>query len=266
MFHWITEHRRRRLLAQPFPAAWAEILEREVTVLRRLDPSLHPRLRELVQVFVHEKNWEGCGGLVLTDEHRVIIAAQACLLLAGVPHHDLFASAISILVYPSAVVVPRRRAGVLERLSTAPAVETPILGQAFQRGAVIIAWDRALAGARDEGGDNNVVLHEFAHEIDMHDGAADGTPPLADTAHRRAWVAACEPAFLALRAATERGEHTFLRDYAATNEAEFFAVATEAYFMRPRALATAMPALFGVLREFYQVELLPRSGSEALST
>lgn len=262
MFHWITEHRRRRLLAQPFPVAWAELLEREVTVLRRLDPSLQPRLRDLVQVFVHEKNWEGCGGLALTDAHRVIIAAQACLLLVGVHHHDLFAGAISILVYPSTVIVPRRRPGVLERPPTAPSVETAILGQAFQHGAVIIAWDRALAGARDEDGDDNVVLHEFAHEIDMHDGAADGTPPLADTAHRRAWVAACEPAFLELRAATERGERTFLREYAATNEAEFFAVATEAYFMRPRALARAMPALFGVLRDFYQVELLPRGESD----
>jgi len=211
---------------------------------------------------VHEKNWEGCGGLALTEAHRVIIAAQACLLLVGVHQHDLFADAMSILVYPSTVIVPRRRQGVLELPPTAPAVETAILGQAFQRGAVIIAWDRALAGARDEDGDDNVVLHEFAHEIDMHDGAADGTPPLADTAHRRAWIAACEPAFLELRAATERGERTFLRDYAATNEAEFFAVATEAYFTRPRALAGAMPALFGVLRDFYQVELLPRGESD----
>jgi len=169
-----------------------------------------------------------------------------------------------IRAYPSTVIIPRRRPGVFERSPTAPAVETPILGQAFPHGAVIIAWDRALAGARDEDGDDNVVLHEFAHEIDMHDGATDGTPPLADTAHRRAWVAACEPAFLALRAATERGERAFLRDYAATNEAEFFAVATEAYFMRPRALARAMPALFGVLRDFYQVELLPRGSSSGL--
>jgi MtfA peptidase len=266
MFHWITEHRRRRLLEQPFPTAWTELLEREVTVLRRLDPSLHARLCDLVQVFVHEKNWEGCGGLALTERHRVIIAAQACLLLVGVNHHDLFAEAISILVYPSTVILPQRRQGVFELPPTAPAVETAILGQALKSGAVIIAWDRAVAGARDEDGHDNVVWHEFAHEIDMHDGAADGTPPLADNAHRRAWVAACEPAFLELRAATERGERTFLRDYAATNEAEFFAVATEAYFIRPRALATAMPTLFGVLRDFYQVELLPRGEHPDLDT
>ncbi|MBA3540080.1 MAG: zinc-dependent peptidase [Deltaproteobacteria bacterium] len=259
MFHWIIERRRRHLLEQPFPGEWAAILERNVAVLGRLEPALHPRLRDLTQVLIDEKNWEGCGGLELTDEHRVTIAAQASMLLVGINNHDLFAEAVSILVYPSTMVAPRRPHGVFEIPPTAPEVASPLLGQAFKKGAVIIAWDRALAGARDADGQDNVVFHEFAHEIDMHDGPIDGTPPLADERRRRAWVAACEPAFLALRAAVERGEDTFLGDYAATNEAEFFAVATEAYFVRPRALATAMPALFAVLREFYQVELVPRA-------
>jgi Mlc titration factor MtfA (ptsG expression regulator) len=260
MFHWFTERRRRHLLEQPFPAAWAEILERDVTVLRRLDPSLHQRLRDLTQVFIDEKHWEGCGGLELTDEHRVTIAAQACLLLVGVNNHDLFSEAVSILVYPSTVVIPRRAQRVFEVPPTAPELETPILGQAFKAGAVVIAWDRARAGAQDHDGHHNVVLHELAHEIDMHDGPIDGTPPLPDETRRRAWIAACEPAFLELRAAVARGEHTFLDAYAATNEAEFFAVATESYFTRPRAMAHAMPALFAVLRDFYQVELAPRAG------
>jgi Mlc titration factor MtfA (ptsG expression regulator) len=260
MFHWLTERRRRHVLEQPFPAAWNEILDREVTLLQRLDSALHPRLRELVAVFIAEKHWEGCGGLELTDEHRVVIAAQACVLLVGINNHDLFAEAVTILVYPSTVVIPRRTQGVFEIPPTKPAVETPILGQAFKAGAVVIAWDRALAGAHDEDDHANVVMHELAHEIDMHDGPVDGTPPLPDAGRRRAWAAACEPAFLELRAAVERGEHTFLGDYAATNEAEFFAVATEAYFTRARALAKALPALFGVLRDFYQVELAPRAG------
>ena len=261
MLHWLTERRRRHILEHPFPAAWTEILEREVPLLRRLDRSLHPRLHELVQVFIHEKHWEGCGGLALTDEHRVVIAAQACVLLVGVNHHDLFAEAVSILVYPSTVIIPQRSAGVFEAPSTMPATDTAILGQAFKRGEVIIAWDRALAAAHDADGHDNVVMHELAHEIDMHDGPADGTPPLPDAAHRRAWVAACEPAFLELRAAIARGSHGFLRDYAATNEAEFFAVATESYFMRPAALARAMPALFAVLRDFYRVELAAREAA-----
>lgn len=262
MFHWFTERRRRHILEQPFPAAWMEILERDVTLLRRLDPALYPRLRDLIQVFIDEKHWEGCGGVELTDEHRVTIAAQACLLLVGINDHDLFAEAVSILVYPSTVIIPPRAPRVFEVLPTAPALDTPILGQAFKRGAVIIAWDAALAGAHDAAGHDNVVLHEFAHEIDMHDGPIDGTPPLAGATQRRAWIAACEPAFLELRSAIERGAHTFLSDYAATSEAEFFAVATESYFTRPRALARAMPALFAVLREFYRVELEPRSGEQ----
>lgn len=257
MFHWFTDRRRRHLLEQPFDPAWRQILERDVKILRRLDPSLHPRLRDLTQVFIDEKRWEGCGGLVLTDEHRVTIAAQACLLLVGVNNHDLFAEATSILVYPSGMVAPPRPHGVFESPPTAPEEETAILGQAFRRGPVIIAWDRARAGARDEDGHRNVVFHEFAHEIDMHDGPTDGTPPLPSERSRRAWIAACEPAFLELRAAVERGAHTFLGDYAATNEAEFFAVATESYFTRPRAMAAAMPAPFAVLRDFYQFQLQP---------
>jgi Mlc titration factor MtfA (ptsG expression regulator) len=260
MFHWLTERRRRHLLEQPFPPAWRDVLERDVTLLRRLDPSLHQRLRDLIQVLVAEKHWEGCGGVELTDAHRVAIAAQACLLLVGVNDHDLFAEVGSILVYPSTVVVPPRRRGVFEMPATAPETETPILGQAFKHGPVIIAWDRALAGAGDQDGHRNVVLHEFAHEIDMHEGPIDGTPPLPDRARVRAWVSACEPAFLELRAAVERHERSFLDDYAATNEAEFFAVATESYFTRPRAMADAMPGLFGVLRDFFQVELRPRAG------
>ncbi|MDB4954131.1 MAG: hypothetical protein JWO36_1700 [Myxococcales bacterium] len=260
MFHWLTERRRRHVLEKPFPGTWAKILDRDVTLLRRLDPALHPRLRELVQVFVAEKHWEGCGGVEVTDQHRVVIAAQACMLLVGINNHDLFSEAVSILVYPSTVVIPHRERGVFEVPPTAPSTETPILGQAFKAGAVVIAWDRALAGARDSDDHANVVMHELAHEIDMHDGPTDGTPPLPSATRRRAWAAACEPAFLELRAAVERGEHTFLGDYAAINEAEFFAVATEAYFTRPRALARALPALFGVLRDFYQVELAPRAG------
>ncbi|MEO7732609.1 MAG: M90 family metallopeptidase [Kofleriaceae bacterium] len=257
MFHWLTERRRRQLLEQPFPEAWTEIMERAVPMVRRLDIELHDRLRDLIHVFVHEKHWEGCGGLELSDEHRVVIATQACMLLVGVNDHDLFAGAISILVYPSTVVIPRRVPGVFELPPTIPAQEAAILGQAFKHGAVILAWDRAAAGARDADEPNNVVLHEFAHEIDMHDGAADGTPPLVSAGARRTWVAACEPAFLALRAATERGELAFLDAYGATNEAEFFAVATESYFARPRAMAEAMPALFAVLRAFFRVELAP---------
>ncbi len=261
MFHWLTQRRRRHLLEQPFPADWDAILDRNVTMLHRLDPALRRRHRDLTQVLIAEKNWEGCGGLELTDEHRVTVAAQACVLLVGSNEHDLFAECQSVLVYPSTVLTPKRGTSVFERRPVMPGVQQPIIGEATRTGAVVIAWDRALRGGRDEDGPHNVVLHEFAHEIDMHDGPVDGTPPLSDRTDLRAWVATCEPAFLALREAVERGEPTFLDAYGATNEGEFFAVATEAYFTRPREMAEAMPALFRLLRAFYRVALSPRTAN-----
>jgi hypothetical protein len=251
MLHWLTERRRRHLLETPFPAAWQAILDADVALDARLDPPLRQRLRELTQVFLAEKRWEAAGGLELTDQHRVVIAALACTLLLGRNSHDLYAEVETIIVYPSVVVIPGRDEAPRGEVARG---ETPILGQAFRRGPVLLAWDHVLAAAHGVG-HGNVVFHEFAHKIDMHDGPTDGTPPLDARAERRAWAAAFEPAFLTHQADVAAGRHTFLGDYAATNEAEVFAVATEAYFMRPRALAEELPEVYAQLRGFYRVEV-----------
>jgi Mlc titration factor MtfA (ptsG expression regulator) len=257
MFGWLTERRRKRLLEQPFPAEWTAILEDNVAAYKLLDEGEQQHLRDLVQVFIAEKHWEGAGGLELTDEIRVTIAGTGCQLLLG-RSHDLFSEVVSIVVYPSAVIVPEQERSIFDSGARPSEGDTPVLGVAHRGGALVLAWDSALRGARDPKDGHNVVIHELAHKIDFLDGTADGTPPLPDGSARRAWIEAFAPAFLAHRERAERGQRSFLDDYAITNEAEYFAVATEAFFEKPRALARELPDVYAALRQFYSLDLAAR--------
>lgn len=251
MFGWLTERRRRKLAEQPFPPEWEAILDEDVAIWRRIDDAaVRERLRDLIVVFLDEKRFEGCGGLELEDRHRVIIAALACVLLLG-REHALYEDVESILVYPSTMVSPARTPGVFERGGVVDEAGTAILGEAHLRGPVILAWDDVLTGARGAGR-RNVVFHELAHKIDMVDGTIDGTPPLSDRDARRDWATVCSKEYLELRERVDAGKRSFLDDYGATNEAEFFAVATEAYWCQPSKLRRAEPQLFEVLAAFYQ--------------
>ena len=257
MLRWLTERRRRHILENPFPPEWDEVLRRNVAAYALLDDDERARLRQLVQVFIAEKHWEGCGGLQLTDEIKVTIAGTGCLMLLG-REHDLFGEVLSILVYPSSVVVPEQQRSIFDPGVSAGRGETPVLGVAHHGGAVVLAWDSALRGARDPRDGHNVVIHELAHKIDFLDGAADGTPPLPSGSARRAWIAAFAPAYLAHKERAERGQHSFLDDYAVTNEAEYFAVASEAFFEKPKALARELPDVYAALRQFYSLDLAER--------
>lgn len=252
MFGWWHERKRAEILQTPFPSAWLGPLERNVAHYARLTDEEQQRLRELTQVFIAEKTWEGCGGLTLTDEMRVTIAAQACLLVLELPHR-MYRDVTSILVYPSAVQRPAQAQGVFVR-SPDLVAQGPValLGEAHHGGPVVLAWDRALRdGQRPQDG-HNLVYHEFAHKLDMLDGSADGTPPLQDRAQLARWAKACETAFLQLREQAARGATSLLDSYGATNEAEFFAVATEHFFDRPKELREELPALYQVLADFYR--------------
>ncbi|MEO6773805.1 MAG: M90 family metallopeptidase [Kofleriaceae bacterium] len=252
MFHWLTERRRKHLLETPFPAAWIEILEHDVAIYPRLAAESQQRLRDLVQVFVAEKHWEGCGGLELDDEIRVTIAGTGCQMLLG-RDHDLFARVETILVYPSTVVLPPQPVGVFT-FPLGPVGPTAIVGQATQIGTVILSWDNALRGAINAEDGRNTVIHELAHQIDMLDGRADGTPPM-DRPELRRWGKAFEAAFLAHKARATRGEPSLLRDYAITNEAEYFAVAAEAFFEKPTQLREALPDVYASLAAYFGLDL-----------
>ena len=258
MFHWFRDHHRAEVRRRPFPVEWENFVRTNVTHYRMLDEAEKAELRAMVQVFIEEKHWEGCGGLELNDEIRVTIASQACLLQLGLPH-DYYRNVQTILVYPSTVVPPERHPGVFEIVNAPVSSPVPVLGQAFLQGPVILVWDAVLHGARHPEEGHNVVYHEFAHKLDMLDGAADGTPVIADRTQFAEWVAVCSKEFLRLRRLTGEGKKTFLDAYAATNETEFFAVATEEFFDRPVALNKHAPDLYRVLKAFYRQDPAARA-------
>jgi Mlc titration factor MtfA (ptsG expression regulator) len=262
VFSWFIDRRRKKLIQEPFPPGWEDIILRNVAHYRMLDNAERTHLCELTRVFVAEKDWEGCGGLELTDEIRVTISAQACLLLLGLPH-NYYQNIETIIVYPSTVVPPQRRLGVFETTLVPVEDPHPIIGQAFQKGPVIIIWDAALHGGRHPELGHNVVYHEFAHKLDMLDGAADGTPPLRDRSEYRDWVKTCSREYLRLKHDAEHGKKSFLNAYGATSEAEFFAVATEQFFDQPLLMVKSAPDLYRVLKDYYRQD--PALRAEALA-
>lgn len=251
MFHWLADRRRKKLMDAPFSPLWEDILRRNVCHYSMLSEDEQRHLRMLIQVFIAEKQWEGADSLELTDEIRVTISAQACILLLGLPH-DFYRNVQTIIVYPSTVVPAEHKTGFFETATAPVTPERPILGQAILRGPVIIIWDAALQCGRHPELGHNVIYHEFAHKLDMLDGAPDGTPPLRDRAEYRDWVKTCSHEYLRLKADAKKGKKSFLGTYGATNEAEFFAVATEQFFDQPRHLMVHAPELYRVLQEYYR--------------
>ncbi len=244
IFSWLRRKRREKLLRSPFPQAWLPWLE-ALPFYAHLSADQQARLRDDLRIFVAEKSWEGCGGLNLTDEMKVIIAAQACLLTLELDH-DHYPNVSTILVYPSTYRTQDHRdaAGVV-RSGQAN------LGEAWPGGPVILAWD-SIQGDVTQGADGrNLVFHELAHKLDMRDGLADGTPPLKHRAMITDWVRVMTKEYERLRDASEHGHATLLDHYGATNPAEFFAVATECFFEKGRHLERRHPELYAVLCEYY---------------
>ena len=244
--------RRARILADAFPAEWRAVLRRNVPLASKLDDAERKTLEDGVQVFVAEKRFEGCGGLVLTDEMRVTIAGQACLLLLHLDEPDVFPTVESVLVYPSAYKapsVPQPGGIVLDESARA--------GESWQRGTMVLAWDEVLRSAHDPR--HNLVLHEFAHALDQEDGASDGAPVLPARAMYGPWARVLGAEYERLTQAIREGNQTSIDPYGATNPAEFFAVVTEAFFGQPRELLARHPALYGQLRAFYRQDPASRA-------
>ncbi len=242
IFSWLRNRRRRRLLAQPFSEKWNKTLE-GLPFYARLSVEEANSLRGIIQVLAAEKIWSGCGGLVLTDEIVVSIAAQAGLLLLGIPH-DYYEGTDEILVYPREFFDPREQkddAGIVHGGEM-------LQGQAHVRGPVVLAWNQAKKGiARGKDG-HNVVLHEFAHRLDMADGYADGVPLVRSV---DAWAEFMESQRQDLQRIVEAGGKSLLDPYGADDPAEFFAVATECFFEKADDLKRERPDLYAAFKEFY---------------
>jgi Mlc titration factor MtfA (ptsG expression regulator) len=201
-----------------------------------------------MRVFITEKSWEGCGGLKVTDEIKVTIAAQACFMVLGFPGY-CFDKVRIILVYPEAYLVPGPHGTRDGLVHDGP---LPVAGQAWTGGTVVLSWAEALEGARDAADGRNVVFHEFAHQLDMLDGHVGGMPPLPNRASERRWHEVVAEEFARLADDAHHDRVTLLDKYGARSEAEFFAVATECFFERPAEMARAHPQLFEILRLFYR--------------
>lgn len=258
IFTWLRNRRRKQILAQPFPEAWLRILERNVVHYRYLTPDEQAKLRDDLRIFLAEKNWEGCGGLVLTDEIKVTIAAQAMLLVLGI-EHNYFDRVLSILVYPRGYQAIEEHGGhgvIIERPSAR-------LGETLYRGPVILSWADVLTDGQHPDRGHNLVYHEFSHQLDMLDGVVDGTPPLGSREEYQRWQEVMTAEYRALIEASVEGRATLLDQYGTTNEAEFFAVATECFFDKPEAMRRRHPKLYELLRDYYKQDPAKRCAGQA---
>ena len=240
-------HRRRRSVAASWtlPEHWDDVLHGRFAQWRELDAGERERLKDLVVRFVRETRWEVARDGSLDDEMRVLIAAQACLLLLGLDR-DGFAGITSVIVHQRPVVLRGDRPHHVPGLRVAG--PQTLLGQATYRGPVLLSWPAVASGGRFPQRGQNVVFHEFAHQLDMLDGTIDGTPPLDDPVALDRWIAVCTAAYTAVRGG---GGSPVLRDYAGVNPGEFFAVATEVFFCRPIDLRAQEPALYDEMAAFY---------------
>jgi Mlc titration factor MtfA (ptsG expression regulator) len=248
LFSWLKNRRRRKILAEPFPDSWLTVLDEYVGHYELLVEADQKKVRNAMQIMLAEKEWEGCRGLELTDEMRVTIAALAAVLIIGLDDF-YFDNVATILVYRNAFVVKEERA--IDGGATLHE-ETDALGEALRRGPVILSWAETQENALYPGYGENLVFHEFAHQLDMLNGAVDGTPNLPTDELAQRWALIMDKEFRRLQEAERRGRETLLDPYGASNPAEFFAVATECFFDAPRAMQREYPPLYGLYRDYYR--------------
>lgn len=246
---WWRRWRAERTLARrPIPdALWALTLARYPFLGRRSEAD-RAALRELATLFLADKEFAGMQGLVVDDGMAVAIAAQACLpvLRLGLACYDGFTG---IVVHPD-IVVARRE--VMDEDGVVHRYDEELAGEAMEGGPVMLSWhDVDSAGESAQWG-YNVVIHEFAHVLDMRDGAADGVPLLANAAARAQWLAVLEPEWNAFCERVDAGEDTLLDPYGAEAIDEFFAVASEVFFVDAPTLRAEHPALYGLLAGYYR--------------
>lgn len=247
---WLPKYRVRRALAHPFPRHYAKILRRNVPAFSRMPADLQLQLKRLIQQFLLQKKFVGCDGLEITDEIKVTIAGKACLLLLNRPT-DVYPELSFVLVYPSAFIVPHKEVAAGGLVTHH---EQTLLGQSWSDDRVILAWDHVLQNNVAAEPGHDVVLHEFAHQLDSESGSVNGAPVMLSKARYTRWSTVLSHEFALLQEAVQHGHHGVIDHYGASNPAEFFAVVTEAFFEKSVALGQEHPELFAALKEYYCVD------------
>ncbi|HEX6982064.1 MAG TPA: M90 family metallopeptidase [Balneolaceae bacterium] len=244
------KRRRQRLMQKPFPEAWAAILKQNVPYFRHLPDQLRQKLQGLIQIFLDEKRFEGCGGLEITDEIRLTIAAQACILMLGLDNLSAFYPDLrSVLVYPHHYVAK------VKNHHQSFFVEEGFEhrnGESWSHGNIVLAWDEVKRGASDINDGQNLVFHEFAHQLDYESGATDRIESEYEESHYLSWARVMGDEFQNFLRDLKRNQQTLIDAYGATNLSEFFAVVTEYFFEKPGPLKKKHPDLYQQLQKFYR--------------
>ncbi len=246
----IVKRRRNRLKHRPFPPLWNAIIENNLPIYLCLSPDEIRRLQGHIQVFLAEKQFIGCRELQVTEEIKLTLAAVACLLLLN-ERGQYFPRLRSILVYPNAYFVQETNSVgkyVVEERRVAR------LGESWTNDQVVVSWEQVKQDINNWRDGRNVVLHEFAHQLDQEDGKAEGVPILQNNSDYAIWAKVMTEEYQQLCNNVLQGAKTVMDSYGATNPAEFFAVATETFFEKPHQLLSKHPALYEQLQRYYQLD------------
>ncbi len=244
------EYQREKIRNQPFKKQWRKIIQQRMPYFRQMPADLQLQLKQHIQVFLAEKNFVGCNGVKITDDIRVTVAAQACLLLLN-RKTDFYPKLQTILVYPRAFIKEQQSehtGGVQFTQKTA------LAGESWEFGKVVLSWQDTLDGAQIPDDGRNVVIHEFAHQLDQENGRANGAPLLDKDHSYKCWSEVFSEQFEKLKKQAKSGAPSLFDYYGATNPAEFFAVASEVFFEQAQQLHYEYPMLYGQLKHYYQVD------------
>jgi len=252
------ELKRIQLRSQPLTPEYLHILQTEFPLYLRLPNELQSKLAGHIQVFLDEKDIIGRNELEINDKIRVLIAAQACLLILNRPG-NYYPGFRSILVYPNTYVASSSRTeGMLHITGTSNRA-----GESWQRGPVVLAWDHVLQGARDSRDGHNVVMHEFAHKLDEENAAMDGLPLLPTAEQYQQWSQVLNAEFIVQQQKWADRDDDVIDSYAATSPAEFFAVVTETFFEKPQQLERRHPQLYEQFKQCYLLDPKQWSGAKS---
>ncbi len=243
--------RDKRILKRSFPSHWQAIVQRRLPFLQKLSEAEQKQLQDMIKLFVVKKNFYGCGGLEINDDIRVTIAAEACLLILN-RNIGIYPTLRHILVYPHAFKVERQQHNPDGTVSL---VNSGLLGESWDTSKVILSWDDVEHGIENFNDGHNVVLHEFSHQLDSESGSANGAPLLKKNSYQL-WAKVLSKEFESLVKASEGHDKVVMDYYGATNPAEFFAVATEAFFEKPQQMSRKHPELYNEFKTYYCVDPL----------
>lgn len=235
----------KKVTSKVFPEKWEKVLEEKVEIYKKIPNEYKENYKKKIMLFLDEKNIEGCKGFEVNEEMKVIIASQACLLTIN--KNDYYPRLNTILVYPTAYVAEGKNGYNIPEMQVR-------LGESWSDGTVILAWNGLEHGVYDMTDGKNVAIHEFAHQLDQESGATDGTPILKNAEMYKRWWEIFHREYSKMKKEVEANESTFLDKYAATNEAEFFAVLTEFFFEKSVLLKKIHSELYEEMKEYFEID------------